>query len=282
MQGSELAYLLSINHPEIEMPTSTRSTALVTGASAGIGATYARRLAARGHDLILVARRADRLEKLASELTGTFGVAARAVVADLSSDAGMAEVADILTADASIDILVNNAGVSRLGTTMDLTQEAIDTMLALNITALTRLSRAALPGFVARNRGTIVNIGSVMAFNALPITSAYSGTKAYVLLFTRGLQQELKDTAVRVQAVLPAGVATEIYDGTIMPLDQIPAELVMSADALVDAALAGLDRGETVTLPSVGDLDLWTRYVAARDALFAASQTGIPAPRYGI
>lgn len=264
------------------MSATPRSTALVTGASSGIGASYAKRLAARGHDLILVARRADRLEKLASELTSAFGVTVRTVIADLSSDAGVAQVADILASDNSIDMLVNNAGVSCLGATMDIAPEAIDTLLAVNIIALTRLSRAALGGFLARNRGTIVNIGSVLAFKALPSASVYSGTKAYVLLYTRGLQAELKDSAVRVQAVLPAGVATEIYDGTILPLDQIPAELVMDVDALVDAALAGLDRGEDVTLPSVSDLDLWTRFDDAQEALFAASQTGTPAPRYGV
>ena len=258
------------------------STALVTGASSGIGAAYARRLAARGHDLILVARRAERLETLAAELTQNFGVKVRPVIADLATDAGTAEIAAILAEDASIDMLINNAGISRLGATLDLPRAALDDMVAVNITALTRLTHAALPGFVARNRGTIVNIGSVLAFRAPPIASAYSCTKAYVLLFTSGLQEELKDTAVRVQAVLPAGVATEIYDGTILPLEQIPAELVMAVDAMVDAALVGLDRGERVTLPSVSDLDLWARYASAQDQLFAASQTGSPAPRYGV
>src|SRR5688500_13312110 len=112
------------------MPAMPRSTALVTGASSGIGASYAKRLAARGHDLILVARRADRLDKLASELTSAFGVTVRSVVADLSSDDGVAQVADILASDTSIDMLVNNAGVSYLGTSMDITPEAIDTLLA--------------------------------------------------------------------------------------------------------------------------------------------------------
>lgn len=264
------------------MSDRTPSTALVTGASSGIGASYARRLAARGHDLILVARRADRLEALAGELTGEFGVGVQPVVADLATEAGVNQVASILAADPSIDMLVNNAGISRLGATADLPAAAMDEMIAINVTALTRLSRAVLPGFVARNRGTIVNIGSVLAFRATPIASAYAGTKAYVLLFTTGLQQELKDTAIRVQAVLPAGVATEIYDGTILPLDQIPPELIMPVDAMVDAALAGLDSGELVTLPSVGDIDLWTRHSAAQDALFFASQTGRPAPRYGV
>lgn len=262
------------------MSNSTRSTALVTGASSGIGATYARRLAARGHDLILVARRADRLGQLVNDLADTYGVAVRAVVADLSTEAGVAQVGDIVKSDVSVEILVNNAGVSPLGSSTDLPQEVIDAMIAVNITALTHLSRAVLPGFVARNRGTIINIGSVMAFNAFPITSAYSGSKAYVLLFSKGLQAELRDTNVRVQAVLPAGVATEIYDGSIMPLDSIPKELVMSVDDLVDAALAGLDSGETITLPSLDDIQLWARYESALDALFAATQTGNPASRY--
>lgn len=264
------------------MSNTTRTTALVTGASSGIGATYAKRLAARGHDLVLVARRADRLEQLANELTGTYGVSVRAVVADLSTDAGVAQVGDILKSDTSIEILVNNAGTSPLGSSVDLPKEVIDRMIAVNITALTHLTRAALPGFIARNRGTIINIGSVMALNAFPITSAYSGSKAYVLLFSKGLQAELKDTNVRVQAVLPAGVATEIYDGSVMPLDSIPKEVVMSVDDLVDAALAGLDSGETTTLPSVEDAELWARYESARDALFASTQTGTPASRYRV
>lgn len=264
------------------MSNSNRSTALVTGASSGIGATYARRLAARGHDLILVARRADRLGHLVNDLADTYGVAVRAVVADLSTEAGVAQVGDIVKSDVSVEILVNNAGVSPLGSSTDLPQEVIDAMIAVNITALTHLSRAVLPGFVARNRGTIINIGSVMAFNAFPITSAYSGSKAYVLLFSKGLQAELRDTNVRVQAVLPAGVATEIYDGSIMPLDSIPKELVMSVDDLVDAALAGLDSGETITLPSLDDIQLWARYESALDALFAATQTGNPASRYRV
>ncbi|GLQ08882.1 SDR family oxidoreductase [Devosia yakushimensis] len=264
------------------MPNRTPSTALITGASSGIGAAYARRLAARGYDLVLVARRADRLETLAVELTKEFGIEVRPVIADLATHAGTAQVAEILASDTSIDMLVNNAGISRLGATMDLSPAALDDMVALNITALTRLSRAALPGFVARNRGTIVNIGSVLAFRAMPIASVYSGTKSYVLLFTSGLQEELKDTAIRVQAVLPAGVATEIYDGTILPLDQIPPELVMQVDAMVDAALAGLDSGELVTLPSVSDLELLSRYTSAQADLFSASQTGRPAARYGV
>ena len=259
---------------------SIPSTALVTGASSGIGAAYARRLAARAHDLILVARRAERLEHLAAELTNTYGISAQPLVADLATEDGIAGVADVLASDSSIEMLVNNAGVTRIGATAELPSEGISTMLALNLSALTHLTHAALPGFIARNRGTIINIGSVLAFKALPLASVYAGTKAFVLLFTRGLQEELKDTAIRVQAVLPAGVATEIYDGSIMPLEQIPAELIMSADAMVDAALAGLDSGEAVTLPSVADIELWRQYAATSEALFAASQTGSPAPRY--
>ncbi|WP_127754424.1 SDR family oxidoreductase [Devosia sp. 1566] len=261
---------------------SLSSTALVTGASSGIGAAYARRLAARGHDLILVARRAERLEQLAAELISSYGISARPLVADLATDDGITRVAEVLASDTSIDMLVNNAGLTHIGGTAELSSEGISTMLSLNVSALTRLTHAALPGFIARNRGTIINISSVLAFQALPLSSIYAGTKAFVLLFTSGLQQELKDTPIQVQAVLPAGVATEIYDGSIMPLDQIPAELIMSADTMVDAAMAGLDSGEDVTLPSVADIELWHRYAATSQALFAASQTGSPAPRYRV
>jgi short-subunit dehydrogenase len=153
-------------------------------------------------------------------------------------------------------------------------------MLALNITALTRLTHAVLPAFLARRNGVIVNVASAISLHSLPITSVYSGTKGYVLNFSRGLQQELAGTGVRLQVVLPAAVATEIYDGSILPLDQIPAELVMSVDNMVDAALAGLDQGEEVTLPSVHDAALLASYDTARVNLFNATQTGIPAPRY--
>ncbi|MEJ1968555.1 MAG: SDR family NAD(P)-dependent oxidoreductase [Rhizomicrobium sp.] len=158
--------------------------------------------------------------------------------------------------------------------------EDIASTIALNITALTRLTHAVLPVFLARNAGAIINVSSVMALHSLSVTSLYSGTKGYVLNFSRGLQAELAGTGVKLQVVLPAGTATEFYDQAGIPLSAFDPAVVMTAENMVDAALAGFDRGEAVTLPSVHDKDLWDTYDVARGALFGATQNGTPAPRY--
>ena len=155
-------------------------------------------------------------------------------------------------------------------------------MIALNITALTRLTRAVLPVFLARNAGAIINVSSVMALHSLSITSLYSGTKGYVLNFSRGLQAELAGTGVKMQLVLPATTSTELWDIAGVPLAQLNQSSIMSAENMVDASLAGYDRGEAITLPSVDDARLWEAYDAARSGLVAASQTGQPASRYGV
>ncbi len=134
-------------------------------------------------------------------------------------------------------------------------------------------------------RGTtaqIINIASVLALHSLPISSVYSGTKGFVLNFSRGLQDELAQTKVKVQVVLPGATATEVWDESGVPLSALPKETVMTAENLVDAALAGFDNGETITLPSVADATLWDKFDAARSTLFAATQTGKPAPRYKV
>lgn len=256
------------------------STALITGASSGIGAVYAQRLAARGHDLILVARRADRLATLADDLARAHGVKVKTVAADLTTDADVQKVEALLREDASIGLLVNNAGIGPAATTATMSDADAAAVLALNITALTRLTRAALPGFAARGKGAIVNVGSVLAFHALPVTTLYSATKAFVLTFSRGIADEVRDSGVHVQAVLPAGTITEFYEVAGMSLEDFDKSVFMTAEQLVDAALAGLDRGEDVTLPSVHDQALWTAYDEARGNLFGGTQNGSPAPRY--
>lgn len=128
----------------------------------------------------------------------------------------------------------------------------------------------------------IINIASVLGIHALPVSAVYSGTKAFVLQYSRGLQQELADTGVQVQLVLPASTATEIWDLSGVPLAALNQDTVMTTEHLVDAALAGLDQGETVTWPSVADTGLWDRYESARAELFAGSQMGTPAPRYSV
>jgi len=262
--------------------TPSPKVALVTGASSGIGAVYADRLAARGYDLILVARRQDRLEALAAKITEAHGRKVETVVADLVNPADLARVEHILASNPAIQLLVNNAGLARLHPLATASVEDSMTQIALNITALTRLTHAALPGMLSRNEGVIINVASVLGVHSMPVSSVYSGTKSFVLAFSRGLQAELAQTGVKVQIVLPASTATEIWDESGIPLSALQQASIMTTEHLVDAALAGLDQGETITWPSVADGSLWDKYDAARGALFAATQTGKPAPRYGI
>jgi short-subunit dehydrogenase len=262
--------------------TPSSKTAVVTGASSGIGAVYAQRLAARGYDLVLVARRADRLNALADKLSGAHGIQVRVLVADLGRESDLADVEAQLGRDDSVRMLVNNAGIARMSPFARSTAADSASQIALNITALTRLTHAVLPGFIARNEGAVINIASVLAVHALPISSVYSATKAYVLQFSRGLQGELAGTGVTVQAVLPAATETEIWNEETsgVPLSALDKNTVMSAGDLVDAALAGFDAGEAVTWPSVDDAALWDAFDAARAELFGATRTGTPAGRY--
>lgn len=259
---------------------SLRKLAVVTGASSGIGAVYADRLAARGYDLLLIARRRDRLEEVAAKIAASHGRKAEILVADLGDEADLARVERDLAAREDIELLVNNAGIARLAPVAQAPVSDSAAQIALNIGALTRLTHAVLPRFVARNRGTIVNIASILSLHSLPVSAVYSGTKAYVLAFTRGLQSELEGTAVRVQSVHPPATATEIWELSGVPLSNFEPEKVMTTEDLVDAALAGLDRGEAITWPSVADEALWTSFDAARGTLVTASQTRNAAPRY--
>lgn len=263
-----------------DMSEFSKPIALVTGASAGIGAVYAERLAARGYDLVLVARRADRLRALSDKLAAAHGATVEVVEADLSRDVDVSRVEQVIRGNPAITMLVNNAGTSTLAPVAKTSEGDAAAMVALNVTALTRLTHAILPAFLARNEGTIINVASVLAFHALAISAIYSGTKGYVMNFSRGLQQELADTNVRLQLVLPASTATELWDLSGVPLASLNPANVMTAENLVDAALAGLDKGELITLPSVADASLWDRFDEARSTLFAATQTGEPAPRY--
>ncbi|MES2942798.1 MAG: SDR family oxidoreductase [Pseudomonadota bacterium] len=261
---------------------SSKKVALVTGASSGIGAVYADRLAARGFDLILVARRADRLQALCAQLSKAHGIKAEAIVADLTKDQDVARIEMILSTHEDVRVLVNNAGLARLAPAAQMPANDVVSQIALNITALTRLTQAAVPAFVARKQGLIINIASVLAIHSLPISAVYSGTKAFVLQYTRGLQQELAETGVKVQIVLPASTTTELWDASGVPLSALNKESLMTTENMVDAALAGLDQGETITWPSVANASLWEKYEAARSELFVGTQVGTPAPRYNI
>jgi hypothetical protein len=264
------------------MSTTTKGTALITGASAGIGAVYADRLAKRGYDLILVARDKTRLAGLAQRLRNSTGRSVDAVAADLNDKADLARVEAILRSNADITLLVNNAGVGATAPLLNADVEKMDDMIRLNVGALTRLTYAAAPRFVARGAGTIINISSIVAISPETLNGVYGGSKAYVLGFSLSLHHELAEKGVRVQAVLPGATATDFWDAAGVPLHHLPAAIVMSADDMVDAALAGLDQGEIVTIPSLADEADWDKYDAGRRAMSGKISSAVPAARYKV
>jgi len=259
----------------------SKGTALITGSSTGIGAIYADRLARRGYDLILVARNQERLNALAKKLTTETGRNIEVVSADLNNKANLAKVEKILREDASITMLVNNAGVGSVASILQADVDTMEGMIDLNITALTRLSYAVAPAFVARGVGTIVNISSVVAIAVEALNGVYSASKSYVLSFGHSLQKDLADKGVRVQTVLPGATATEFWDVAGYP-PQKTSEITMSAEDCVDAALAGLDAGEVVTIPGLHESELWTKWEAERKELGPKFGNAKPAPRYRV
>lgn len=261
--------------------SSHPGAAIVTGASSGIGKVYAEHLAARGHDVILVARREDRLRRLATELAERHGVGAEVLVSDLSKPEDVAVLEDRIESDVSISMLVNNAGFSALKPVTQTPGETITNMIALNVTALTLLSKAAIAAFTSRGRGTLINIGSGAGFAPYPGIPVYGATKAYVYLFTQSLQSEVEDTPIRVQLVLPGAVVSEGWEvAGGNDLEPLPPEIVMSTEDLVRAALRGLDLGETVTAPSVHDEALLRDYEAAGSRALQGAFDATPAARY--
>jgi short-subunit dehydrogenase len=258
----------------------TKGTALITGASSGIGSLYADRLARRGFDLILVARNSDRLRALASRLADETGRSVEIVTADLRNKADLARVETILRTDASITALVNNAGVGATAPLLSSDVGQMEEMIALNVTALTRLTYAAVPGFAARGTGTIVNISSTAAIAPEILNGVYGGTKAFVLTFSQSLHHELAGKGIRIQAVLPGATATEFWGIAGLPVEHLPQGIVMPAEEMVDAALAGLDQGELITIPALPNAGDWEAFEAARQTLVPNLSFATPAARY--
>lgn len=264
------------------MSSRNFGTALVTGASSGIGAVYADRLAGRGYDLILVARSKDKLDALAKHITDATGRHVSIVPADLTLDADLRRVEQVISETPDLTLLVNNAGV---GATAPLLQADIARMtelIALNVTAPTRLAYKAVPGFVARGAGGVINISSIVAIAPELLNGVYGGSKAFVLALSQSMHHELADKGIKVQAVLPGATATDFWPVAGTSVDNLPKEWVMSAEDMVDASLAGFDAGELVTLPSVETTALVDGLEAARHALFPELSKSVPASRYGV
>lgn len=258
----------------------SQGTALVTGASSGIGAVYAERLAARGFDLLLVARDQERLESAASKLRDAHGVQVEVLKADLTQKDEVLKLEQRLRSDSSISLLVNNAGVAVNGLLANADPEVLEQLIQLNVTTLTRLAAAAASAFTRAGRGTIINIASVVALFPERFNATYSASKAYVLSLTQTLNTELEGTGVKVQAVLPGVTRTEIWDRSGFDASGIPAEMVMEAGEMVDAALSGLDQGELVTIPSLPDVGEWQAFVAARHVMAPNLSHSSAASRY--
>lgn len=252
---------------------------LITGASSGIGEAYAIKLAGRGHKLSLLARRKDRLEALAQRLRSDFGADAEIIVADLEDAAQLGGLEERLARD-DFSGVINNAGAGGLGFLAGSSTQSVERTVTLNIVALTRLSRAALIAFKRKNAGLLVNIGSVLAHAPSPGGAIYSGSKAFVLNFTRSLQMEFAETDVRIQLVMPGPVRSEFFSSQGMDGSVFPAAAYLSADELVEAALAGLENRELVTVPSLPDVQSWERLETIRREFLAATMSGKVADRY--
>jgi short-subunit dehydrogenase len=262
------------------MNSLSKGTAVITGASTGIGAVYADRLARRGYDLILIARNRERLETLAAQLRTATGRAIGIEVADLTKTSDVKRVADLLKTDASVSMLVNNAGVGAAKPLVDSDIDQMDDMISINVNALTRLAYAVVPAFLSRGAGTIINIASIVAIAPEMLNGVYGASKAYVLALTRSLQHELGDKGLRFQAVCPGATATAFWDIAGVPVNTLPAEWVMTADAMVDAALAGLDQGELITIPALPDVSQLKAFESAREAMMPNLSLSEPAARY--
>lgn len=257
---------------------STPTTVLITGASTGIGATYAERFAQRGHDLVLVARDKNRLDALAAQLREKHNVGIDVLQADLTQSSDLQTVETRLREDASIGILVNNAGAAQSGSFIEQSTDSVAQLVTLNTTALVRLASAIAPRLAQAGDGAIINIGSVVGLAPEFGMTVYGATKAFVLFLSQGMSLELTPKGVYVQAVLPAATRTEIWERAGIDINTL--NDVMEVGDLVDAALVGFDRREPVTIPPLQDGARWDALQAARQALLSQIRQSDVAERY--
>ncbi len=257
-----------------------KGTAVVTGATGGVGALYAAGLAQRGYDLLLVGRQQKTLEAVATAVKQKANVEVDTLEANLAEAKDLARIEARISGDPAITALINSATAVTFSPLAKLTSPALDEMIAVNITALTRLTRAVLPGFVARGAGAIVNFASVLAFHPWAEFGVYSAAKAYVVSFSQALQGEAAGRGVLVQVVTPPAVDTDFWNKAGLPVSNLPAGAVMNPQHLVDAALKGLDRGESWVFPSLPEQALWDDFQKTRQALVGGLMNGAPAARY--
>lgn len=258
----------------------TKASVLITGASTGIGAVYAERFARRGHDLVLVARDKIKLELIANRLRQENGISVDILPADLTQAEDLASVEARLRDDTQIGILINNAGIAQSGNFTEQTSDSIEHLIALNVTALTKLGNAVASRFVKAGEGSIVNISSIVGLGPEFAMSVYGATKAFVLFLSQGMNFELSPKGIYVQAVLPAGTYTEIWERAGIDVSNF--SKMMEVGELVDAALVGFDRRELVTIPPLHNANRWDELDTARQALLSDIKQAEAAERYKI
>ncbi|HMG26056.1 MAG TPA: SDR family oxidoreductase [Acidimicrobiia bacterium] len=230
--------------------STPKPMALVTGASSGIGSEFARALAARGDDLVVVARDTSRLDALAERLEAKYGVDVEVLSADLTSKKGRAVVeARLESAEPAVDLLVNNAGVGTYGKFAELSREAEARVIRLNVLAVVQLSHAALPGMIERGRGGIINVSSLAGHQPTPLNATYGGTKAFVTSFSQAVHEELRGTGVKVMVLCPGFTRTEFQERAGLDSGSVPSFLWQTPEPVVAAALRAYDQGRAVCIP---------------------------------
>jgi len=262
----------------------SRPLALVTGASAGIGLSFAERLASDGHDLIIVARRRERLEAVAQRLSKEHGANVNVLPADLGTSAGIEAVAG-LAVEAPLDVIINNAGFGAYRRFVELDPAVADELLSVHVRAVMQVTRAALPGMLARGRGGIVNVASLLSLSGtvasgeiLPFRAVYAGAKAFLLAFTQLLAGELASTPVRVQVCLPGLVKTEFHDVQGFDTSQLPPRML--PEDVVQASLKALAEGEVVCIPALEDPAAFQKIGDAQRAVLGVARNPVAAARY--